>query len=585
MEVSMRSAFSRTLSILALVVPATAALALEKVGEIRANGPDAPRRPQVTIETLAPDLDEVRIRFGTYNVFEEADPGGTLTNIGFPGCSFVGAVGTPWTALFTRNLRVHPRESIAVESIEIDWLEQEIDGRLYPTPDHPGRDGKPSPRVFDEAAYQTEGDFYASYFPASAERVTLDAPFQVWDETFVPLQLVPVSYEAGTGRIRLAREARIQLRRRGRPTGAPDPGSKRKPHPGYLVITPERFLEGLRPFLNFKRKTHPDLEVKTLEEIGLDPRPWHIDPVIEKAAERGTRYVLLVGHGSLLPGERTDSPLGTRGEGCHDGDSIYRTNDLDAIPDVCVGRFPVRDEAELAAMVDKTLTRLRNPATHARKLLLAAHEEDAPDGYQGNVKGIVEGQLPDAAFVPELDLVLTADPARGGLGSRLDDMIASLRRGVGVFLYRGHALDGHLGSERLENFGRNPDHLLSYQQAAPPIFLAPACSAGRMTTEDGKAADGLLVRMVTAPRGGAVAAIGSIVWSPRVPNDRLAERLIHHVYVEPAPSLGLAFNRALTDVMVAGVEGLASSRDHAILGSLYNLYGDPEMPLGTGVAP
>lgn len=569
----------RTLPVLALLVTSSAVLALEKTGEIRAGEPGAPRRPQVTFEALAADLDRVRIRFGTYNVFEESDPGGPLTNIGFPGCSFVGEVGQPWTPMLTRNIRVHPAERVTVESVEIDWLEPGLDGKLFPTPDFNGPEGKPAPRVFDAEAYSVPGDFYQAYFPSSGDRVLLESAFQVWDETYVPLQLIPLGYEPGTGRIRLVREARITLRRQNRPTSPPDAGSRRKPHPGYLVITPQRFVEGLRPLLNFKRRSHPDLEVITLEEIGSDPRPWHIDPVIEKAAERGTRYVLLVGHASILPGERTASPLGTRGEGCHDGDAIYRTIDLDGIPDVCVGRFPVRDEAELASMVEKTLTRLRHPETHARKLLMAAHEENAPDGYQGNVLGIVENQIPEAAVVPEVELILTAAPDRGGLGSRAGDLQRALRRGVGIFLYRGHALDGHLGTPLLDNFGQHPEHLLSYQQAAPPIFLAPACSTGRMTAENGQATDGLCVRMVTAARGGAVAAVGSVVWSPRTPNDRLAERLVHHIYGDPAPTLGLAFNRALTDVMVGGVEGLASSRDHMLLGALYNLYGDPELPL------
>lgn len=106
------------------------------------------------------------------------------------------------------------------------------------------------------------------------------------------------------------------------------------------------------------------------------------DYITYAAANMGAKYVLLVGgdtidyRGYLPAGQRGFSfiPSLYTGTGLDMGfspaDPLYGDVDGDSVPDVAVGRFPVRSSSELASVVDKTLA--YSQASYAKSAIFAS---------------------------------------------------------------------------------------------------------------------------------------------------------------------------------------------------------------------
>ena len=239
-----------------------------------------------------------------------------------------------------------------------------------------------------------------------------------------------------------------------------------------LIIAHPDFVGGLQPLVAARRSEGLSVRVVDVEELYLRFSHGVFDPhAIRNFIRRAyrtmdTRYVLLVGGDtydyfdylglgaiSFVPTlyTRTDpivhySPV----------DPLYGDIDSDGVPEVAVGRWPVRTTVELQTILERTLQYAE--IDYRRTAVLSADAFDAPTGYSFSVASEeMLGYLPatweaERVYLDELPLA----EARALL-------IDEINAGVALTSYFGHSgpsvwsFDGLFDSrdaDALENFGR-----------------------------------------------------------------------------------------------------------------------------------
>jgi uncharacterized repeat protein (TIGR01451 family) len=138
----------------------------------------------------------------------------------------------------------------------------------------------------------------------------------------------------------------------------------------YLVISHPDFIAGVAPLADHRRSQGLTAQVVDVDQIYENLSNGMVDPeairqyVAYAVREKGTRYVVLVGGDSydyknyLGVGSLSFIPsLYVQAGGVRfvPADPLYGDVDGDSIPDVPVGRLPVRTSQELDAVIAKTL--------------------------------------------------------------------------------------------------------------------------------------------------------------------------------------------------------------------------------------
>lgn len=152
----------------------------------------------------------------------------------------------------------------------------------------------------------------------------------------------------------------------------------------YLIITPDMFVEEVKPLADWKHRKGFRTYVATLKEVGGNTEQA-IRAYIEDAYSNGraTAYVLLIGDHENLPGAAISYHPSCIGSNmpfysdhpyaCVDGPDVY--------PDLVVGRLPGDSEANIQTMVSKIIEYETDPdrGNHYRTVLLAGMFQDDED--------------------------------------------------------------------------------------------------------------------------------------------------------------------------------------------------------------
>jgi len=246
----------------------------------------------------------------------------------------------------------------------------------------------------------------------------------------------------------------------------------------YLVICPQALLEPAAHLARYRELTGFGVEVVTLEEIDPEPHePLVIDAFIEDFAviEPRLRYVTLIGTVELLPG----FPIEDGADGWYsdlryaDVDGDYPENYL---PDISVGRIPVREPDQLWAYVDKV--------------------KDFELTRRFRTRVVFFGDLPEMTYVANrdsatvasagYDVVTLYSPDQGTLSAALNDP------SVAMALYYGHG-----------TYATNwPLHLANLDiwrnDGRPVLYFSGGCNFNDNTLVDPPLGHALLTRPNTA---------------------------------------------------------------------------------------
>ncbi|NOT57514.1 MAG: hypothetical protein HOP18_23155 [Deltaproteobacteria bacterium] len=333
----------------------------------------------------------------------------------------------------------------------------------------------------------------------------------------------------------------------------------------YLIIAHPNFIKGLTPLVDARRKQGYQVRVVDVTQIyaqfshsvvGADA----IRAYIAFAAKNmGTEYVLLVGGDTYdylnYLGLRSVSFIPTLYAPTDDivrfapVDPLYTDLDNDGVPDLPIGRLPVRTETELTSVIAKTLA--YPSAGHGRTALFAADASFATDSDQA------------IAQLPPLWNVTRAYLDDSDLNQARTMLLNTMDRGVALASYVGHSgltvwsFDGLFSTgdaATLMNAGR--PMVVTQWGCWNTYYVEPHYNT-------------LAHHLLLSGDRGAAAVLGASTLTEIATEKALANRLMG-LLVQPGQTLGMAVQLAKKE--------LAAQQPHArdvLLG--WTLLGDPTL--------
>ncbi len=217
----------------------------------------------------------------------------------------------------------------------------------------------------------------------------------------------------------------------------------------YLVISHAQFAAGVAPLLQHRQGQGLSTAVVDVDQIYAqfgngEPDPAAIQAYVAAVKERrGVRYLLIVGgdtydyHDYLGIHSVSFVPTIYRATGAvvryAPVDAAYADVDLDGVPDLAIGRLPVRTEAELATAISKIIQAETPRSVHAG--LLVSGASDPGNSFSGMNEDFA-AELPGSWSLERADVdAIGAAAARAALFN-------GWSAGPALISYVGHSAPG-----------------------------------------------------------------------------------------------------------------------------------------------
>ncbi len=341
-----------------------------------------------------------------------------------------------------------------------------------------------------------------------------------------------------------------------------------------LILTHPDFLDAVQPLAAARQGEGFSVQVVDVEEVYASFSHGVFDPQAIRAfirrafAEMGTGYVLLVGgdtydyHDYLGQGAVSFIPtLYAQTDAIvryAPADALYADVDLDGLPDLAIGRLPVRTVAELEALLEKTFEYESN--AYRGSAVLVADAYDAASGYSFTADSdALRAMLPpgwqvERAYLDEMSL----EEAR-------ERLIASINAGVALTSFFGHSgptvwgfqgLFSSADADALENRGRPT--VVTQWGCWNTYFVSPSY-------------DTLGHRLLLGADRGAAAVLGAATLTEAAAERQLGRRLFRRLTL-PGQTLGRAVLEAKRDLATTAPDQL-----DVLLG--WTLLGDPTLAI------
>lgn len=343
----------------------------------------------------------------------------------------------------------------------------------------------------------------------------------------------------------------------------------------FLIITHPLFREALAPFVRARQAQGYTIKVIDVGDIYAQ----FGDHIVDAGAIRdyiayahqhlGAEFVLLVGGDtydyldyldqgavSFIPSPYAQTDAIVRFAPV---DALYGDIDGNNVPDLPIGRWPVRSQADAAVLVDKTLNYTRN-ALGKRQAIFVADAFDAAQNlsFTQDSEAMV-AQLPSAWQVNRVYLdTQTVDQARGAIRDRIN---------AGAAL---SSFVGHSGPQRWTFSGVwNHEDVKALTNIRRPTVVAQwGCWN---TYYVSPTSDTLGHVFLLSPAGGAAAVLGASTLTQAASERGLALELYGRLFA-PGKSLG----QAIVEAKQAYAQRYPAHLD-VLLG--WTLLGDPTLPV------
>jgi hypothetical protein len=341
----------------------------------------------------------------------------------------------------------------------------------------------------------------------------------------------------------------------------------------YLMIAHPAFIEGLQPLVDFHESRGLKVRVVNVNDIydqfshGIFDAQAIQDYIRATSSRMGYQYVLLVGGDtfdyknnlglnsfSFIPSLYTHTDNFVR---YAPADALYVDLSGDEVPELAIGRFPVRTTTELAEVIEKTFEYVNRK--YRRTAVLATDHQEPGVFYRQHLESLTDQGLAGwDVRRAHLDELSVAD-AR-------NELISAINSGTSLTTYLGHSahtvwsFSGLFQSSdvaNLTNFGK------------PTAVAQWGCWN---TYHVGPAYQTLGHRFMLTPNRGAALVMGSSTFSHVHSGRLLGERLIP-MLIQPDVSAGRALYMAQQDL----AKTHPFARD-AILG--WTILGDPALMIG-----
>jgi hypothetical protein len=291
----------------------------------------------------------------------------------------------------------------------------------------------------------------------------------------------------------------------------------------------------------------------------------------EHWAKPAPRYVLLVGDASYDYRDNLDAPnknllptylVQTHFVGETASDNWFVDLDDDSLPEMAIGRLPVKSAAEAKIVVDKIIGYERDPTPGEwRRRVLFVADDDQP-AFEATSDDLIEGYLPSDYQATKVYLSAFAKPSESTAR-----IIAEVNQGVAIVSYVGHAALDVWAKEKTFS---SADIASLHNGTKLPFFVTMTCLDGYFHHPQ---ADCLAEELLLADGKGAIACFAPTSESLPSDQDVLAKALFEALFASDAPTLGEAVMRAKRSLPDGG-------RGYEDLIETYTLLGDPALQLG-----
>jgi hypothetical protein len=279
----------------------------------------------------------------------------------------------------------------------------------------------------------------------------------------------------------------------------------------YIIIAPSELLAGATELASRREDQGLDTRVIDVVDVYNEFNNGIVSPdaiqgflaYTYSSWAKSPQYVLLAGEGSydyknylgngdcLVP----SMPVGSF-QGLLFSDIRMADTDGDGDPEMSIGRLPVMNATEMAAVINKIVAYEDGGAWKSRGLFLA----DNPDAA-GDFSALSDAA---AAFLPTNMSVEKVYLEEHTLSETTSMTIDALNAGCGIFNYIGH---GHAAKLADEGILEDSDLSSLTNSAGPPLVLAMTCDFGKFAQPG---YDSLSESLVVQSEGGCVGVWSSI---------------------------------------------------------------------------
>ncbi|MBM4116803.1 DUF11 domain-containing protein [bacterium] len=347
----------------------------------------------------------------------------------------------------------------------------------------------------------------------------------------------------------------------------------------YLIVTTTEYVDALAPLVDWKRRKGFDVQLVTTAQTGASAAA--IQAWIRAAYASWANppeYLLIVGDVEDVPTwDFSDNPT----------DLPYALMDTgDWLPDLLLGRIPVKTSFELATVVAKTIAYERapggsNPDWMQRYLMVAGNfGSETP---VSTVKFFGE-QLARIGFENAFTLLPPYDgvyfPPIFGAAQAVPLIRNTINSGVGIVAYRGWAY-GTAGWEPPHFIDEDIPSLAN--GAMTPVVMSFVCLNGNFKANEDCFGEAWLKAGTPSEPKGAVAFIGNGEhWSHTRYNDAMAIAFAERIVDPTLRDLGaiaLAGKLRFMDYFPHQLDDTGNEESVEFYVHIYNLLGDPELNL------
>jgi hypothetical protein len=336
----------------------------------------------------------------------------------------------------------------------------------------------------------------------------------------------------------------------------------------FLIITHHDFRQQVEPLAELRRSQGMQVMVVDVEDVYDEfsygaHSPQAVRDFLTRAVQSwqlAPRYVLLVG-------DATYDPRNYLGQGSNDlvptrmlyagtletasDDGLADINN-DGVPELAVGRLPVRTSTEAETVINKIVN--FTPNTAGTSALLIADRNDNENNFEGASQG-VQGQLPSGMPISVIN--------RGNQDTNTvhSQIISGINQGPLVVNYFGH---GSVGLWSGSGLLSTSDVASMTNGGRLPLFTMMTCLNGYFHDVTGES---LAEALLKAPQGGAIAVWASSGLTVSSSQSEMDEQAYGVIFATQGVPLGDAVRAAK-----AGTEDQTLRRT-------WIFFGDPTMRL------
>ena len=347
----------------------------------------------------------------------------------------------------------------------------------------------------------------------------------------------------------------------------------------YIIITHPDFRQSLKPLIEWRKSGGLEVKVVTIEEVYDELNYGLADPAAirdflrythQHWAKPAPRFVLLVGDASYDYRDNLKAPnksllptylVQTYFVGETASDNWFVDLDDDSLPDMAIGRLPVKSAAEARIVVDKIVDYERDPTPGEWRERVVFVADDDQSAFEATSDDLIESYLPPDYQATRVYLSAFADPEESTAR-----IIAEFNQGAAIVNYVGHAA---LNVWAKEGVFSSADIAALRNGSKLPFVVTMTCLDGYFHHPQ---ADCLAEELLLAEGKGALATFAPT--SELLPNeqDALVKALFEALFASDAPTLGEAVMRAKQSLPDGG-------RGYEDLVETYTLLGDPALRL------